>query len=279
MPTVYPSDYDALTSGSLGATKSNVEPIVTPSQQVDGLEWNTLAGAARQLELKVGDGSAVLSRYGDPDLNNIREIMEFMSWRCDRAGMSEHFLFNSWTTALVDDIGAVGAFAQVGGGIGVGQIACAAAVATGFAQATDHFAQRSSYFRCRWQMATLPVGVGDFLQCGLIRDGTHYIKVYSQLGGGGWTPWYFEVNNGGVVAGQALAAAPSMNKWITFEIITTPIGASLVYLRGDATEEEKIDLVNAPESAYCHPAVLATSAAGGELLNCDLIACRDTRAL
>lgn len=281
MTTVYPSAYDTLTSTSLGVSKSNSEPIVIPSEDIDAAEWNTVAGAIRQLEIKLGDGSSALTRYGDADLNNVREAMGYMAQRADRAGVMDHFLLSAWTPAFFDDIGAVAVYAQVAGGVGVGQIIAAAGAATGFSQATDHFHQRTSYYRCRFQMATLPAGVGDTLNVGLIRDATHYVKIYAgctNAAGPVWTPWYCEVNNGGAVAGGALVAMPEAATWHTFEILSTAAGAFFYYDRGLVTEGY-LAAVQAPENGYCHPCVLVTSAAGGQVMNNDLIACRDTRQL
>lgn len=279
MTTVYPSGYDTLTSLSLGTTKANAEDVVDPVEDIDAAEWNTVAGAVRALETKVGDGSALLTRFGDPDLANIRETMDFMATRADRAGFMEHFLFNAWSTAWVDDVGAVGVYAQVAGGVGVGDIITAAGVATGFAQAYDHFHQRSSYFRIRPQLLTLPATNLDTIEIGLRRDATHRVVFLSTRGPGAWGEFYARVEDGAGMSQGIMATTPVLATWYTMEILTTATASTFFINRGTVTEDYRVITAQAPEDGYAHPSILVTSNAGGQHLYCDLIACRDTRPL
>jgi hypothetical protein len=288
MTTNYPTGYDTLTSGSLGTgKKKNKEPIIDSTYGVDAAELNTHAGAIRALQTTLGDGSSVLPRDGDADEGNVRYVMDFLADRADKAGFNEHFITDSTSLAVisihVDDFGAVAARANVTGGIGVSaQTLPGGGGNTGLVATDEHFHQRSSYFRCRWQVDALPATVADPIYLGIYRNGTHYVRFYSECNnavGPVWDAWTVEINDGGSTDSDTLTATPVAAAWHLFEILTTSAGAYFYYDRGTSSEEYVYLNGQAPEDGYADPIILASSNVGGEVLRVDSIACRDTRTL
>jgi hypothetical protein len=285
MATSYPSGYDTETTGSLGVDKANTDPVVTPSLNNDAAEYNNIKGAVRQLELKVGDGASVLTRNADADKENVREYMDFMMNRSDKAGYHDHFTYVLLTVAALAGGGAV-SVAQRSGGIGVYSQTSVAGVATGLATAgaTNIFHQRSSYCRFRVQLETIAFGPwanGDTIRYGLWRDATHYVIFESVAAGGVFPNWTVEINDGGSTDSTTLTTGPDTS-WHVFEILTTDSGAYFYLDRNTASEEYAYLNGQAPENGYCdqRSEIDCTNVAAA---TCDLysdeMSCQDTRTL
>lgn len=294
MATVYPSAYDTETATSLGVDKSNDEPVIDSTIDIDATEFTTVKGAVRQLELKLGDGSSVLTLDGDADEANVREYMDFMMTRADKAGFHDHLVHSNTNMAAnqvswyVDPIagGANPAFATVAGGTGVSSQTLPAA-RTGLSQTDDIFHFRSTYFRCRFYIDTLafvPWANGDIIEVGLIRGANDYVRFRSTAAGGAFPDFTYEIYDGGAGTGAVLTgSAPAAAEWHVAEILTTSTGAYFFMDRNAAGgyTEYKSGLYTgtAPDNGQCNPFVACTCAAGGPVLSVDAISCQDTRTL
>jgi hypothetical protein len=293
MPTGYSATYDTETATSLGVDKANKEPVIDSTLDSDALEHNTIKGGVRQLQLTLGkDPAGVLTVDGDADEGNVREYLEYMMPRADKAGFFEHFLEDSTVLAFCGGVtsthiigvagGAGAAFATVSGGIGVSATTLGAAAAAGLESTDAHFHQRSTYYRCRWQISALSATNGDYIYVGIRRDATHYVLFKSTRAGGAWPDWTVEVNDGGATDSAVLTGSnPSdaVGTWVNMEIFTDATGAYFYVDRKLATEYSDHLTGQAPENGQCDPVIVAISNAGGEVLRVDLVACADTRVL
>lgn len=295
MTTSYPSGYDTAAAGSLNTSKTNKEPIVNPSQDVDAAELVTCNGAVLALEHVVGDGSSVLTQDGDTDEANVREIMDFMVQRADRAGFHEHFVGDSTLLGVnivseyLDQIagGAAPAFATVAGGIGVSSTTSGAAAQCGLRSTDNHFHSRSTYYRCRFYIDTLafaPWANGDQIDLGLWLDANNYVRFRSTAAGGVFPDYTYEIYDGGAGTGAVLTgSAPAAAEWHVAEILTTASGAYFFMDRnaaGGYTEYYSgLYTGTAPDNGNCRPYVSIECAAGAPVLSVDAVSCQDTRTL
>jgi len=280
--TNYPAGYDTNAAQSLNASKVNKEDVTNAAQDVDADELSVNAGATLALEYQLGDGSSVLTRNGDADENNVREIMDFMCARGDRADSFEHFtgLAADGAGERYVEINSGGAHNQVDGMCGVWGITSVAATIEGLHSTYNHHHQRYSFFRGVWRVTALPVNnATDYFKIGLYRDATHYVMYHSTRALGVWPGWTVEVNDGGATDSALLTAAPVATTNITMEILTTTAGAYFLYMRGTASEEYEYLSGQAPENGYAHPYIAFFSNAGGESIGIDMMGGRDTRTL
>jgi hypothetical protein len=262
----------------MGRTKQNDKSIEDPTYNYDANEYNQQNLEIVALAKSVGRNLSTLTLTSAADHESLRETLNFLTTRGDKASAWEHFTSDTIGQSKFSALNTAHAFAQVSGGTGVAAITCAAATVEGWTQAYDHFHQRSSYFRCRFQISAVPVGGADIFNIGLYRDNAHYIMFHC-TDPSAPTSWTVEVNDGGATDSDTLVAAPAAATWHTFEILTTDTQAEFWYDRGEAAEEYKLLDGQAPENAYCHPYVSVTSAAGGEVFRCDQVGAQDTRQL
>jgi hypothetical protein len=282
MTTVYPSAYDTLTDRSLGVTKADKETLVDADYQPSAAEWNNTATAILALERMLGDGATLPPGDGDSDEGNIRSTLDFLASRADKAGFNEHFTTDSTSLAVisifVDDVGAAFARAQVSGGAGVVAGTIPAVGSASLVGSDDHFHLQSTYFRCRWQLDSLPGTLGDTIAIGILRDANNYVLFEGLRGGASWGAWVVDSKDGGAATTDTMTATPAAATWVVMEILTTATASHFWLDRGEATEEYKT-LSVAPDNGYCHPYVIVTSNAGGEILRVDAVSTFDTRIL
>lgn len=283
-PAALPTMTDYTDSG-MGREKTNDKEPRHLTTNIIGPEYSQICGEVIAIAEKLGIDMSEPASYGDATLGSVDELLNWYVYRSDRAGFMDHCVFSSYTTAMIDDIGAVAAYASDADACGVADITLAAGAATGYSQATWHFRQRYTFSRYRLKFATagtLPSGVGDTIQIGVMRDATHYSWFYSTCTnavGPVWDDWTCEVNDGGATDSAMMTVGPVANQWRTFEVLTTATGATFWWERGTANEE-KIELTaQAPENGTARPYAVMTSAAGGENFRIDMMACRDTRPL
>jgi hypothetical protein len=295
MPTVYPSGYDTATAGSLPTNKVNKEPIVDNTIDVNATEIVTAHGAILALEHQLGDGSSILSIDGDVDEGNVREIMDFMLARADRAGFHEHFVASSTSlpantvSYYVDTIagGANPAFATVAGGTGVSSQTAAIGARTGLMGTDNHFHFYYTYYRCRFHLDTIAFGPwqnGDQIDLGLWLDLNNYIRFRCTAAGGVLPDWDYEIYDGGAGTSDTLTgSAPAAGEWHVAEILTTTAGAYFFVDRlgqGGYTEYSSgIYTGTAPHNGQCRPYASIELAAGGAVMSLDAMSCQDTRTL
>jgi len=270
------------TDTGVGREKSNDKDPRHLTKNIIGPEYSQLCGELIATQKHVGTTLSEPTSYGDDCLDSHQETLEWMAMRSDRAGFCEHWLQDAYSTRWLQDIGAVGAFAHVGGAggdCGVVNITCAAGVATGYDQTYDHFRQRYTYMRVRWQIDVLLGGGADTMEIGLIRTGGGFVKFHVTAPSVP-NPWTVEIDDSvNPPDSQAMGTLPDPGTWHVHEILTTVSGAHFWIDRGTA-QEEHIYLSGAiPENNYCHPAVYVTQAAGGAVQSFDMMACRDTRPL
>ena len=145
-----------------------------------------------------------------------------------------------------------------------------------FTQATLHFHQRSSYYRCRWSISDIPVGGADTMEFG-IRDAGGRFVSFNLVDPTAPTNWTVEVDNGASVT-DVLTVTPAADTWYTFEILTTATDATFWYERGTVNEQKKV-ITHAPFNGICRPFCEVNQAAGTFFFFCDFMGIRDTRPL
>lgn len=280
-PTALPTADDWSTGNAgMGRTKTNKTSVNNLDHNFRAEEYNQQNLEIIALATKLGFDLSELPSYGDACLDSHDEFLRYLCSRVDKAGIFDHFLFNNYSTAITEDLGAVAAYGSDFDACGVANIALAAGVATGYTQTTWHFRQRYTYSRFRLKFATggtLPATNGDVIQIGVMRDATHYSFFHSTRAGGAWPVWTCEVNDGGATDSNTTVATPVANTWTIFEIITTTAGATFWLNRGTASEEKVVVSGQAPENGTARPYAAMTSAVGGENFRIDLMGCFDTR--
>jgi len=286
MPSNLPTADDWTTSNAgMGRTKIDGKDPNDKDKNFIAAEYNQQNDEIIAIAKKQGIDLSELPSYGDDCLDSHDEALRYLCSRVDKAGIFDHFLFNAYTTAITEDLGAVAAYGTDSDACGVADITLAAGVATGYTQTTFHFRQRYTYSRFRLRFATggtLPINAvtPDTIQVGVMRDATHYSWFQSECTnavGPVWSNWNCEVNNGGATDDDDMTVGPVANTWTVFEILTSTTGATFWLDRGTASEE-KISLTGqAPENGTARPYAVMTSTAGGENFRIDLMGCFDTR--
>lgn len=271
-------DYTATNAGC-GRVKSNSKNPHDLNTNFTGPEYSQTVSELVATQTVLGRVRSTPGIYGDADLQSVNEIQRFLTSRWDRAGVFDHFTHTAGLGAGIhfSDLNTASAFATVAGGIGVMEVICGVGLNEGWDQGYDHFHQRSSFFRCRVQIDTVPVGAGDVYNIGIVRDATHYV-MFTCTNPSVPTVWTVAINDGGGAVTDTLVASPDAATWHTFEIMTDATGADFWYDREAATYEH-VRVTQAPENASAHPLVLVNSAAGGEAWRADFIGIADTRPL
>jgi len=273
LPTA--DDWTSANAG-MGRTKSNKNDPNDLDHNYRAEEYNQIALEVISLATKLGINLSEPASYGDACLGSVDELLEWFCWRADRAGAIDHFTFNAYATAIFSALNTAGSYASVAGGVGIGQIALGAGLREGFTQATYHFHQRSSYYRCRWSLSDIPVGAADYLEFGIEDAAAHFVKFHV-TDPTSPTNWTVEVDNGASTT-DVLTVTPAADTWYTFEILTTATDATFWYERG-AAAEQKVVIAAAPFNGICRPFCATTQAAGTFFFFCDYMGVKDTRPL
>ncbi len=265
----------------MGTWKTNDKEPDDPERNPIAEEENQRILEIIAVQKSVGRIRSTLSDYGDADEKSLRERLNYMAITADRVSFVEHFIRRAGAGAsdyVVEINSSSSVVTSYTDRIGVRRIVLGATLQEGW-QSDLLFYQRSSVFKCAFKLSALPASSGDYIRCGLYNSSTgSYVWIESSYNGSSWEDWDGVVDDTATSETVDFTSAPDTS-WHTFEIFTSDSTVDFWLDRGTSGQEKKSTLGTCvPENALSAAVIqVYTGGAGGQNLDTDLIACRDTR--